>query len=264
LETNEKGTFAQNLSMRFLGIIPARYGSSRLEGKPLADIEGKTMIQRVYEQASQAIDEVYVATDDTRIEEAVLAFGGRVVMTSANHRTGTNRCLEALEKVSELTQKQYDVVINVQGDEPLLVPEQLGELMDCFQDNRTEMATLITPVIRLDDLFNESEVFVVFNTDNFAMYFSREVIPHIHGVHKTKWLEKTQYYKHLGLYGYTCDTLKKFAALPQSHLELTESLEQNRWIENGGNIKLAITHYDSIPVDTIDDLERVRKIVRER
>ncbi len=250
--------------MNYLGIIPARYGSTRLEGKPLADIEGKTMIQHVYEQASKAIEEVYVATDDSRIEEAVLGFGGKVVMTSSEHTTGTNRCLEAFEKVNAASEKKFDVVINVQGDEPLLVPEQLGELMACFEDSRTEMATLITPVIRMDDLFNESEVFVVYNKDQFALYFSREVIPHIHGMHKTKWLDNNTYHKHLGLYGYTTKALKTFAELPQTNLELTESLEQNRWIENGGNIKLAVTQFDSIPVDTIDDLERVRKIVRER
>lgn len=250
--------------MNFLGIIPARYGSTRLEGKPLADIEGKTMIQRVYEQASKAIQDVYVATDDTRIQKAVEAFGGNVVMTSPEHTTGTNRCLEAFEIVSKNSDKKFDTVINVQGDEPLLIPEQLGELMDCFTDSRTEMATLITPVIRMEDLFNESEVFVVFNKDQFALYFSREVIPHIHGLHKTKWLDNNTYHKHLGLYGYTTEALKTFAQLPQTNLELTESLEQNRWIENGGNIKLAVTKHDSIPVDTIDDLERVRKIVREQ
>lgn len=250
--------------MNFLGLIPARFGSTRLEGKPLADIEGKTMIQRVYEQAQKALPDVYVATDDERIQAAVLAFGGNVVMTSSSHTTGTNRCLEALNIINAESDKTFDVVINVQGDEPLLVPEQLKELMDCFNDSRTEIATLITPVLRLDDLFNESEVFVVYNKDDFALYFSREVIPHIHGTHKTKWLEKNTYYKHLGLYGYTTEALKEFAHLPQSNLELTESLEQNRWIENGGNIKLATTQHDSIPVDTIDDLERVRKIVREQ
>lgn len=249
--------------MNFLGIIPARYGSTRLEGKPLADIEGKTMIQRVYEQASKAIADVYIATDDERIKEAVESFGGKAVMTSSNHNTGTNRCLEAFEMVSSNTHKKFDIVLNIQGDEPLLVPEQLEELMGCFSDSRTEMATLITPVIRMEDLFNESEVFVVFNKDQFALYFSREVIPHIHGMHKTKWLENNTYHKHLGLYGYTAKALKTFAKLPQTNLELTESLEQNRWIENGGNIKLAVTKHDSIPVDTIDDLERVRKIVRE-
>lgn len=249
--------------MNTLGIIPARFGSTRLEGKPLADIEGKTMIQRVYEQASKAIDDVYVATDDQRIEQAVLDFGGQVVMTSPHHTTGTNRCLEAYQIINAQSDKNFDVVINVQGDEPLLVPEQLNELISCFSDTRTELATLITPVLRMDDLFNESEVFVVFNKDQFALYFSREVIPHIHGMHKTKWLDHNTYYKHLGLYGYTPKALEEFARLPQTNLELTESLEQNRWLENSGNIKLAITKYDSIPVDTIDDLERVRKIVRE-
>lgn len=250
--------------MNYLGLIPARFGSTRLEGKPLADIEGKPMIQHVYEQASKALDYVYVATDDERIEEAVKSFGGNVVMTDTGHTTGTNRCLEALDIISKEHHVEFDVVINIQGDEPLLVPAQLQELMDCFNDDRTELATLITPVLRMDDLFNESEVFVVYNKDLFALYFSREVIPHIHGTHKTKWLDHNTYHKHLGLYGYTVKALREFANLPQSNLELTESLEQNRWIENGGNIKLAITQYDSIPVDTIDDLERVRQIVRER
>lgn len=250
--------------MNTLGIIPARFGSTRLEGKPLADIEGKTMIERVYEQASKAIEDVYVATDDSRIEKAVLDFGGKVVMTSPHHTTGTNRCLEAFKIINEKSEKDFDVIINIQGDEPLLVPEQLGELISCFEDSRTQLATLITPVLRMDDLFNESEVFVVFNKDQFALYFSREVIPHIHGMHKTKWLDHNTYYKHLGLYGYTPKALAEFAKLPQTNLELTESLEQNRWIENGGNIKLATTTFDSIPVDTIDDLERVRKIIRER
>lgn len=250
--------------MNYVGIIPARYGSTRLEGKPLADIEGKSMIQRVYEQASKALEHVYVATDDKRIEENVLSFGGRVVMTSPHHTTGTNRCLEALDKIHETSDITFDVVINVQGDEPLMIPEQLQELMECFQDSRTELATLITPVLRMDDLFNESEVFVVYNKDLFALYFSREVIPHIHRTHKTKWMDNNTYYKHLGLYGYTAKALKEFAELPQSNLEKTESLEQNRWLENGGNIKLAITKHDSVPVDTIDDLERVRAIVREQ
>ncbi len=250
--------------MKFIGIIPARYASTRLAGKPLANINGKTMIQRVYEQASKAIDDVYVATDDERIYKAVEQFGGKAVMTDAAHTTGTNRCLEALEIVTATTGKTFDYVINIQGDEPLLNPEQLNELMACFKDDRTQLATLITPVVRLDDLFNESEVFVVFDKDMFALYFSREVIPHIHGVHKTKWLEMNTFYKHVGLYGYTVDALSRFARLPQSHLELTESLEQNRWLENGGNIKVAVTSFDSIPVDTIDDLERVRAIVREQ
>ncbi|HBH07667.1 MAG TPA: 3-deoxy-manno-octulosonate cytidylyltransferase [Flavobacteriales bacterium] len=250
--------------MKFLGIIPARYGSKRLEGKPLLDICGKSMIRRVYEQSVKALDEVYVATDDQRIRDEVLDFGGKVVMTDPDHNTGTNRCLEALEIVRSEKGRNYDVVVNIQGDEPLLNPSQVLELMDCYKDPNAEIATLVTPVIRLDDLFNESEVFVVFDKNNYALYFSRSVIPHVHGKHKTKWLKKQKFYKHLGLYAYTVDALRTFANMPRTSLEVAESLEQNRWIQNGGKIKVSLTEFDSIPVDTIDDLERVREMVRSR
>lgn len=248
--------------MSFLGIIPARYGSTRLEGKPLVDINGKTMIQRVYERASQAFDEVYVATDDERIEKAVKAFGGNVVMTSQDHPTGTNRCLEALQIIQEKTGEKYDVVVNVQGDEPMVEPGQLKELMSAFEDETTVIATLVTPVKRLDDLFNEGEVFVTFDQNMYALYFSRSVIPHIRGTDRSKWLDVTTIYKHLGLYAYTKEALEEFAKMPVSHLESLESLEQLRWLESGKKMKVAITQYDSIPVDTIDDLERVRELVR--
>lgn len=248
--------------MKFLGIIPARYGSTRLEGKPLADINGKPMIQHVYERAQKALETVYVATDDKRIFKTVESFGGKVIMTSKNHSTGTNRCLEAYQKIQKISETQYNVVINIQGDEPLLAKENLTSLKKCFKDPQTKLATLITPVVRLDDLFNESEVFVTFNKNYFALYFSRSVIPHIRGVDKTKWLKKTTIYKHLGFYAYTIETLEEFASLPESGLEKMESLEQNRWLENGGKIKLGFTSHDSISVDTIDDLERVRKMMK--
>lgn len=250
--------------MKFVGIIPARYGSTRLEGKPLVDINGKSMIQRVYEQACQAMEHVYVATDDERIEKVVQGFGGNVVLTSADHSTGTNRCLEAIEKINAIVDEPFEAVINVQGDEPMLVPDQLKQLLSCFEDSSTELATLVAKVQRLDDLFNESEVFVVSDKNNFALYFSRSVIPHIRGTHKSKWLDHHTFYKHVGLYGYSYNALKSFAEMEQTTLELTESLEQNRWIENGGRIKVAVTGYDSIPVDTIDDLKKVRAIIKEQ
>ena len=250
--------------MKFVGIVPARYGSTRLEGKPLVDINGKSMIQRVYEQASQALADVYIATDDERIEAEVKSFGGKVVLTSKLHTTGTNRCLEAIEKINATVDQPFDAVINVQGDEPMLVPDQLNQLLSCFEDSSTELATLIAKVQRLDDLFNESEVFVVSDKNDFALYFSRSVIPHIRDTHKSKWLEKNTFYKHVGLYAYTYNALKQFASMDQTTLELTESLEQNRWLENGGKIKVAVTEYDSIPVDTIDDLEKVRSIIKEK
>ena len=247
--------------MNILGVIPARYGSTRLEGKPLVDICGKTMIQRVYEQAEKVLKHVVVATDDSRIEEAVKAFGGNVVMTNPNHPTGTNRCLEAYQIIQKESEVTFDAVLNIQGDEPLLEPEQIRCLVGCFDDPTTELATLVMPVFSEADLFNESEVFVVFDKNKKALYFSRSVIPHVRGVHKTKWLQHHTFYKHLGMYGFTTKALKEFAEMPQSKLELVESLEQNRWLENGGGIKIEITQHDSIPVDTIDDLEKVRRII---
>lgn len=246
--------------MNFLGIIPARYGSTRLEGKPLVDICGKTMIQRVYEQSKKVLSNVVIATDDKRIEDAVKSFGGNVVITG-EHTTGTNRCLEAYEKVQKNSTINFDAIINIQGDEPLLEPEQLRCLVSCFEDPKTELATLVIPVSNEGDLFNESEVFVVFDKNKKALYFSRSVIPHIRGVHKTKWLQYHTFYKHLGMYGFTTKSLKEFANMEQTKLELSESLEQNRWLENGGVIKIEITQHDSIPVDTIDDLEKVRRII---
>jgi 3-deoxy-manno-octulosonate cytidylyltransferase (CMP-KDO synthetase) len=247
--------------MEFLGIIPARYGSTRLEGKPLADIKGKPMIQWVYEITRTALDHVYVATDDQRIYDAVLSFHGNVVMTSPHHSTGTNRCLEALQKVHEIHNTNFDVILNIQGDEPMMDPEQIRTLMRCFDDPKTELATLVIPVTDPYDLGNESEVFVAFDNNMRALYFSRAVIPVVHGVPKSDWMQHNTFYKHVGLYGYTSDALKAFAALPQSNLEKMEKLEQNRWMENGGTIKIGITEYQSIPVDTPEDLERIRQII---
>ncbi len=247
--------------MNFLGIIPARFGSTRLEGKPLADICGKPMIQHVYEHSAKVLDNVYIATDDKRIESAVLEFGGKVVMTSNQHNSGTNRCLEAYEIIQKKSNREFDVVINIQGDEPMLEPAQLQELMGCFNNPKTKLATLIAKVINGEDLFNKSEVFVTFDINKKALYFSRAVIPEIKGVAKSEWIYKTTYYKHVGLYAYTPAALKMFADLPQSNLEITEGLEQNRWIENGHPIHVAITEFDSIPVDTKEDLEKVRNLM---
>ena len=182
-------------------------------------------------------------------------------MTSTNHFTGTNRCLEALEKVNEIQHKEFDAVINIQGDEPMMDPEQLKILMDCFDDPTTEMATLVIPVTDEYDLSNDSEVFVTFDKNMKALYFSRAVIPVVHNVPKDQWMGFNTFYKHIGLYGYTSKALRTFAELPQSNLEKTEKLEQNRWLENGGSIKIGITEHQSIPVDTLEDLERIRKII---
>jgi 3-deoxy-manno-octulosonate cytidylyltransferase (CMP-KDO synthetase) len=222
------------------------------------------MIQWVYDKVKLEMDHVYVATDDIRIVEAVEAFGGKAVMTSKDHTTGTNRCLEALELISKTENATFEVVINIQGDEPMISPEQIRTLKGCFKDAQTEIATLVIPVKDFVDLENQSEVFVTFDKHMRALYFSRAVIPVIYGVDKNQWMEKATFYKHLGLYGYRGNSLKKFANLPPSNLERLEKLEQNRWMENGGEITIGITEHQSIPVDTLEDLERVRKIIDDK
>ncbi len=247
--------------MNVLGIIPARYASQRLEGKPLAMIGDKPMIQWVYEQAKKSLQHVYVATDDQRIFDAVQNFGGDVVMTSTDHNTGTNRCLEAYQIISNNTNTEFNAVLNIQGDEPMLDPEQLKLLSDCFADSSTQMATLVFPVTNGKELEPESDVFVVMDKNNNALYFSREVIPHVRGIARENWTDHHNYYKHIGMYGFTPTALKNFAELEQTNLEKAESLEQLRWLENGNRIKVAITDHRSISVDTPDDLERVRTII---
>lgn len=246
--------------MNILGIIPARYGSTRLEGKPLMDISGKPMIQHVYEQAKKALTDVLVATDDKRIEKAVKNFGGNVVMTSDKHNTGTNRCLEAYEIFKSKSDMDFDVVINIQGDEPLLEPEQIKQLISCFDDRTTEMATLVIPVKASENLF-DGGVFVVIDKNNNALYFSRSVIPFVRDTEKNNWQQQHVFYKHVGMYAFTPKALHEFANLPQTSLEIAESLEQNRWLENGNSIKVAKTAFETIAVDTMEDLKRVRDMI---
>lgn len=246
--------------MKFIGIIPARYSSSRFPGKPLADMAGKPMIQRVYEQVKLALDEVWVATDNTRILEAVEAFGGNAVMTSASHKSGTDRCKEAYQKIN----KDFDVVINIQGDEPFIQPEQINAIKDCFDTPNIELATLVKPFKKEDGfeaLFNNNSPKVVINKNNEAIYFSRSIIPYIRDVHHTEWLDKHTFYKHIGMYAYRVDILNKITELPQSSLELAESLEQLRWIENGYKIKVGYTNVETIGIDTPDDMEKALKLL---
>jgi len=246
--------------MNVLGIIPARYGSTRLEGKPLLDICGKSMIQRVYEQAKQLLDYVVVATDDERIVKVIEGFGGNVVMTSTDHNTGTNRCLEAYEVFTSKNEIDFDVVLNIQGDEPLLDINQIRSLLNCFLDDTVEMATLVMPVKKEDKLF-EGGVYVVLDKFKNALYFSRSIIPFVRDSDSSVWHNTQIFYKHVGMYGFKPTALKKFATLDQTSLELAESLEQNRWLENGEKIRVEITKIETIAVDTIEDLERVRKII---
>lgn len=246
--------------MKFIGIIPARYSSSRFPGKPLADMAGKPMIQRVYEQVKLALDEVWVATDDTRILEAVEAFGGNAVMTSASHKSGTDRCKEAYQKIN----KDFDVIINIQGDEPFIQPKQINAIKDCFDTPNIELATLVKPFKKEDGfeaLFNNNSPKVVINNNNEAIYFSRSIIPYIRDVHHTEWLDKHTFYKHIGMYAYRVDILNKITELPQSSLELAESLEQLRWIENGYKIKVGYTNVETIGIDTPDDMEKALKLL---
>jgi 3-deoxy-manno-octulosonate cytidylyltransferase (CMP-KDO synthetase) len=242
--------------MKFIGIIPARYASTRFPGKPLADMGGKPMIRRVYEQVIKTVDNVYVATDDNRIEEVVKNFGGNVIMTSEEHHSGTDRCYEAYCKIGE----GYDIVINIQGDEPFIQPEQIELLKSCFSDSETQIATLVKPFDKEGDfektLFNPNTPKVVINNRHEAMYFSRSIIPYIRSVEYKEWLKSQTFYKHIGLYAYRADILKEITSLPQSALEKAESLEQLRWLENGYKIKVAVTHLETIGIDTPEDLEK--------
>ncbi len=248
--------------MNILGIIPARYASTRLPGKPLADIGGKPMIQHVYERARLALDQVVIATDDERIVEAAKSFNANVVFTSDQHPTGTNRCLEAYRIYQEETQSSFDVVLNIQGDEPLLEPGLLSILSGCFENPDVEMATLAVKVTDSRELFDENRVFVIMDIHGDALYFSRSPLPHVRGVDKQLWLDHHPYYKHLGLYAYTPAALEKFALMPLSALEKAESLEQNRWLEAGKKIRVKVTPHESIAVDTEADLERVRQMIK--
>lgn len=250
--------------MKFIGIIPARYASTRFPGKPLADMKGKPMIQRVYEQVKGVLDAVCVATDDERIAAAVKAFGGQAVMTSDQHRSGTDRCYEAYQKAGS----GYEVIINIQGDEPFIHPEQIETLKRCFDDPATEIATLVKPFDPNGDfestLFNPNSPKVVFNKRMEALYFSRSIIPYIRGEQYTEWLKTHTFYKHIGLYAYRAETLREITALPQSELEKAESLEQLRWLENGYRIKVGITHQETIGIDTPEDMARAIEFMEKR
>ncbi len=242
----------------FIGIIPARYASTRFPGKPLQTIGGKSMIRRVYEQVSKVLPTVYVATDDDRIFNAVAEFGGKAVMTSENHKSGTDRCFEAYQKVGD----GKKVVINIQGDEPFIQTSQIEAICHCFDDENAQIATLVKPFTEADGtqaLFNPNSPKVLLNKNSEAIYFSRSVIPYIRGKEPEEWLKMHTFYKHIGMYAYRGDALRKITQLPQSGLEKAESLEQLRWIENGFKIKVAITQTETIGIDTPDDLKKAEE-----
>lgn len=242
-----------------VGIIPARYASTRFPGKPLIDIKGKTMLQRVYEQAakSRSLNKVVVATDDQRILDHVNSFGGAAVMTAENHPSGTDRCWDALQQLKE----NYNYVINIQGDEPFIVPEQIDELAAVLKDDTVELATQMIEAESYEILFDKGEVKITLNTNNEALYFSRMVIPFIKGIDEKEWHKHHRYYRHVGMYAYRKDILEKITQLPVSSLEKVESLEQLRWVENGFKIKCVETRYESHCIDTPEDVEKVLKLL---
>lgn len=238
-----------------IGIIPARYASTRFPGKPLVDIAGKSMIQRVYEQSKKcaALADVIVATDDNRIREAVESFGGKICMTASSHPSGTDRCAE----VVSLMNLEADAVVNIQGDEPFIDPKQIELVCKCFDDHRTELATLIKKITASEVLFNPNSPKVIVNSDQFAIYFSRQAIPFIRGIDPSLWISQHTFYQHIGIYGYRVDVLRQITKLAPSSLEKAESLEQLRWLEHGFKIKTAITTGDTVAIDTPEDLDKL-------
>jgi 3-deoxy-manno-octulosonate cytidylyltransferase (CMP-KDO synthetase) len=248
-------------SNTIVAIIPARYASTRFPGKPLVLINGKTMIQCVYDQVKNTpgISEVIVATDDDRIEAEVLSFGGKVVRTKPEHPSGTDRCYEAYQQLN----KSYDFIINVQGDEPFIQPEQIRTLAGILKPE-TQLATLIKKIEDEETLFNPNTPKVIINTKGEALYFSRQTIPYLRQFSdKTEWLKQHTFYKHIGMYAYRPDILEKITQLSPSSLELVESLEQLRWIENGYSIQTAITTIETIGIDTPEDLRKALLKINE-
>jgi len=246
--------------MNFIAIIPARYASTRFPGKPLVNINGKTMVHNVYIQAKKVFDDVYVATDDERIFNEVERFGGKAVMTRKKHKSGTDRCAEAIEKIEALENKTWDIVVNIQGDEPFIKTEQLTEIKKCFKLKKNQIATLVKPINNKEDIFNPNKPKVVINNNNEAIYFSRSPIPYLRGFAESKWVSKHLFYKHIGLYAYRKEILHEITKLKTSKLETAESLEQLRWIENGYIIKVAFTEHESISIDTPRDLEKIKQV----
>lgn len=246
--------------MEFIAIIPARYGSSRFPGKPLADLGGMTVIERVYRQVVKAVDRVAVATDDTRIARAVEAFGGKAVMTSADHQSGTDRCMEAWRVLGGVS----DVVINVQGDEPFIDPDQIRTLMACFDSPETDIATLARPVAPgtpYEIIANPNRPKVTVDSGMNALLFSRSVIPYVRGVEPDEWTSHFTYLLHVGMYAYRCGVLERISCLPRSPLETVESLEQLRWLQAGFRIKVGLTDCETIGIDTPEDLVRAKEYI---
>ena len=249
--------------MRSIAIIPARYASTRFPAKPLAVLGGKLVVERVYEQVKRVIDKVVVATDDERIYDAVVAFGGEAVMTSTEHRSGTDRCREAYKKLGY----EADIVLNIQGDEPFIAPEQIQTLLGCFDNEKIDIATLVKPFSEKDGieaLDNPNSPKVVINGAGEALYFSRSVIPYLRGVERSEWLKAHTFYKHIGIYAFRAKTLKEVTTLQMSQHEKAESLEQLRWLDNGYKIGVGITDIETVGIDTPEDLERAEQFLKNQ
>jgi 3-deoxy-manno-octulosonate cytidylyltransferase (CMP-KDO synthetase) len=246
--------------MKFIAIIPARYASTRFPGKPLARLGGKYIIERVYQQASSIVGEAYVATDDDRIFKAVEAFGGKAVMTRNDHKSGTDRIEEAATKLGT----DADVIINVQGDEPFIQPSQLATVKALFDDEQTQIATLGKPFETMEAAENANSPKIVTDVNGYALYFSRSVIPFVRGKERSEWLASFPFVKHIGLYAYRRDVLRQITKLPQSPLEIAESLEQLRWLQNGYRIKVGLTDVETVGIDTPEDLQRAEEFLQKQ
>ena len=245
--------------MKFLGIIPARYSSSRFPGKPVAILGGKPVIQHVYERVKNVLTDVYVATDNVHIYKVVTDFGGKAIMTREEHESGTERVSEALDKIDG----KFDVVINIQGDEPFIQSEQIKMLMSSFADEQIQIATLGVPLKSMDDVNKSNTPKIVIDNHNNALYFSRSVIPFVRGINQADWLSHYPFLKHVGLYAYRTETLREISKLPLSSLELAERLEQLRWLQNGYRIKVCITDIETISIDTPQDLVNAEEYLKQ-
>ena len=246
--------------MKFTAIIPARYASTRFPGKPLAMLGSRPVIQRVYEQAVQTVDEVYVATDDERIYHTVETFGGKAVMTRSDHKSGTDRIEEAAETIG----CDADVIINIQGDEPFIEKSQIKTLKELFDSTETQIGTLGKRFESATSAINPNSPKIVTDKQGFALYFSRSVIPFVRGAEGDGWFDQFPYLKHLGIYAYRRDVLREITRLPQSPLEKAESLEQLRWLENGYRIRVGLTDVETVGIDTPEDLQRAEIFLSQR
>lgn len=245
--------------MKFIAVIPARYSSSRFPGKPLAVLAGKPVIHRVYEQVTKVLSEAWVATDDERIYNTVSDFGGKAVMTRQDHKSGTDRIEEAVEKIKT----DADVIVNIQGDEPFIQPSQIETVCKQFDNPSTQIATIGKPFTSMEAVENPNSPKIVTDVNGFALYFSRSVIPYVRGVEEKEWLSHFPFLKHLGIYAYRREVLREITRLPQSPLEKAESLEQLRWLQYGYRIRVGITNVETVGIDTPDDLRRAEEFLKK-